>query len=163
MEDVVGKVVEFGSKHVCVTGGEPLLQDSVHALMRELCDKGFVVSLETGGSLPIDTVDARVHVILDLKCPGSGMHEKNLWENMDTLQKHHEVKFVIADKADYAFAKDVCARYHLYDKVHSVLFAPVFGELDPQQLVGWILEDKLPVRLNLQVHKWIWEPDTMGV
>lgn len=156
-------VEEYGCRHVCITGGEPLLQAPVHELMTRLCDHGYSVSLETGGSLSTEAVDPRVRVILDVKCPGSGMQEKNHWQNMTFLRRHDEVKFVLMGRGDYDYAKDVVARYQLHQCVGEVLFSPVFNVLNPQDLVQWILEDKLPVRLNLQVHKWIWAPDKRGV
>lgn len=163
IKSIVERVKENGCRYVCVTGGEPLLQAGVHDLMKHLCDDGFYVSLETGGSLPIHSVDPRVHIILDIKCPGSGMNQKNLWENITFIQQKDEIKFVIADASDYAYAKDVCIKYDLFTKVRAVLFSPVFGKLDPKELVGWILKDQLPVRLNMQIHKFIWDPATKGV
>lgn len=152
-----------GHKHVCVTGGEPLLQKNVYPLMTQLCDAGRIVSLETGGSLPIDLVDPRVITILDIKCPGSGMSEKNHLANLKKLRAHDEVKFVILDESDYLFARDICKKFQLFERDRSVLLSPVFGSLDPKQLVGWMLRDKLPVRLNLQTHKFIWDANTRGV
>ncbi len=163
IEAILEKVRENGCRHVCVTGGEPLLQSDVHVLMKKLCDEDFCVSLETGGSLSIETVDPRVHVILDIKCPGSAMSHKNLWSNLDILKKEDEVKFVIADEEDYIYAKEICLNHSLFTKVSEVLFSPVFGRLDPKELVSWILQDKLQVRLNLQIHKFIWDPATKGV
>ncbi|NGX58430.1 MAG: 7-carboxy-7-deazaguanine synthase [Chlamydiae bacterium] len=145
--------------YVCVTGGEPLLQKNVHLLMSALIEKGVTVSLETGGSLPIQNVHPKVHVILDIKCPGSGMSEKNLWSNLELLKPIDEVKFVIKDAEDYEYAKDILQKYALT----NVLFSPVFDEMDSQTLVEWILRDHLPVRLNLQTHKFIWDPATKGV
>lgn len=163
LDSIIDTVETFGYRYVCVTGGEPLLQNNVHMLMKELCDRGYILSLETGGSLSISQVDSRVHVILDLKCPDSGMSHKNLWENILLLKTKDEVKFVIMSKNDYDYAKEICHFHHLYEKVSTVLFSPVHGSLNPQELVGWILSDKLPVRLNMQIHKIIWEPSTRGV
>ena len=163
LSDIVQKVVEFGCSYVCVTGGEPLLQPNVHALMRQLCDLGYVLSLETSGSLPIKEVDPRVKTILDIKCPGSKMESKNLWENLSDLKEQDEVKFVIADAADYLYAKQVVEKHTLKKRVQDILFSPVFGQLDPKALIEWILRDQLPVRLNLQIHKFIWSPETVGV
>jgi 7-carboxy-7-deazaguanine synthase len=163
LEEIVARVNGYGHSHVCITGGEPLLQKNVYRLMAELCDRGYVLSLETGGSLPIEEVDPRVHMILDVKCPGSGMEAHNLFSNLPLLKQKDEVKFVIKDRADYDYAKGICAEYLLFVNKISVLFSPVFGEMDSQILVGWILEDKLPVRLNLQIHKFIWHPQTKGV
>lgn len=159
---IIEKVKEYGNRHVCITGGEPLLQPNVHQLMKVLCDLGYILSLETGGSLPTREVDTRVHIILDIKCPGSSMHNKNHWENLGGIRNCDEVKFVIKDEEDYHFAKEVAEKYGLFDKT-QVLFSPVFNELHPQKLVEWILRDKLKVRLNLQMHKFIWPPETRGV
>lgn len=163
LEDILDKVRESHCQHVCVTGGEPLLQENVHELMKSLCDKGFSVSLETGGSLTTEKVDPRVHVILDIKCPGSGMSHKNYYPNLDRLRLNDEVKFVMTNYSDYQFAKAICSQHQLYEKVQAVLFSPVHGILNPKELVQWILDDHLPVRLNLQLHKYIWSPDTRGV
>ncbi len=160
---LVEKVEAYGLKYVCVTGGEPLLQEGCLLLLQHLCELGYVVSLETGGSLSTSKVDPKVNVILDIKCPGSGMAEKNYWPNLNILRKHDEVKFVVADRLDYCYAADVCKQYELSKRVNTVLLSPVFGLLDPRELVSWILEDKLPVRLNLQIHKFIWLPETKGV
>lgn len=163
LSDIIQSVQDFGCKHVCVTGGEPLLQSNVYILMKDLCDLGYTLSLETGGSLSTEQVDPRVHVILDLKCPGSGMSHKNHWENITRLRQQDEVKFVILDEKDYFYAKEICEKYHLYQNAGEVLFSPVHGALDPRDLVAWILKDKIPVRLNIQVHKHVWEPATRGV
>lgn len=163
LEAVVQKILDYGCRHVCVTGGEPLLQQNVHSLLSNLCDKGFIVSLETGGSLSIDKVDSRVHIILDIKCPGSAMSEKNHWPNLKILRDHDEIKFVLMDLQDYQYAIEVCRKYHLFDRAKHALFSPVHGVLDPKDLVSWINRDKLPVRLNLQLHKYIWNPETRGV
>jgi 7-carboxy-7-deazaguanine synthase len=159
---IIEKIDCLGCKHVCITGGEPLLQENVYDLMKRLCDAGYVLNLETGGSLSIDRVDLRVHVILDVKCPGSEMSSKNFWPNFEFLKADDEVKFVIKDRLDYQYSKEICLQYHLWNKAH-ILFSPVHHVLDPQLLVSWILEDKLAVRLNLQMHKYIWSPDTKGV
>jgi len=163
VEALVGVVEDFGYRHVCITGGEPLLQENIHALMGQLCDRGSIVSLETGGNVAIASIDPRVHVVLDIKCPGSGMADRNLWDNLDNLLPHHEVKFVILDHDDYEYAKEICYSHDLFEKVKTVLFSPVFGELAPAQLVDWILDDNLPARLNLQIHKFIWSPEARGV
>lgn len=163
LDAILEQTASFACHNICVTGGEPLLQATVHPLMQALCDRGYCVSLETGGSLTIQDVDPRVHVILDIKCPASAMSEKNLWSNIALLKKKDEIKFVIADAADYAYAKEVCERYQLLNQVGEVLFSPVFGQLDPKELVRWILNDKLAVRLNMQLHKFIWDPATKGV
>ncbi len=163
VEQIIETVQKNGCQCVCITGGEPLLQQEVYPLMQTLCNLGYTVSLETSGSLPTNQVDERVRVILDIKCPGSKMSKKNHWPNLAQLRSHDEVKFVIADREDYLYSVDVCRRYQLFDKKCELLFSPVFGELEPKQLVKWILEDRLPIRLNLQIHKFIWSPETKGV
>lgn len=163
ISEIVEKVKEGGLSYVCITGGEPLLQNNVHLLMKILADEGYQLSLETGGSLPIQNVDPRVRIILDIKCPGSGMSEKNDWSNLDCLAQKDEVKFVIADRQDYDYAVTTCEKYSLYQKAGNILFSPVFNILEPKLLVAWILQDKIPVRTNLQIHKFIWTPETRGV
>lgn len=161
IEEIIEKVDESGCRYVCVTGGEPLLQKQVYPLMTQLADRGYVLSLETGGSLSIKEVDPRVKVILDIKCPGSLMDKKNDWSNLKLLKATDEIKFVIADRNDFDWAKSICTQYKLW--TFPLLFSPVHGELDPKQLTEWILADKLPVRLNLQLHKYIWGPTVKGV
>jgi len=160
LDSLIEQVELNGCPYVCVTGGEPLLQKEVYPLMSELVQKGYHVSIETGGSLPIDQIDPKVKIILDIKCPGSGMSEKNLWSNLSQLKPIDEVKFVILDRQDYEYAKEICQKYQL---TSNVLFSPVFDELESQTLVEWILEDQLNVRLNLQIHKFIWHPEKKGV
>lgn len=162
-DEIVQQVALHGVRHVCITGGEPLLQGGVHPLMRVLCDAGYIVSLETGGSLSTQEVDPRVCVILDVKCPGSGQVEKNDWENLQRLRPHDEVKFVLSDQKDYLFARELVEKEGIASRARAVLFSPVHGVLDPKELVGWILRDRLPVRLNLQTHKYIWSPTQRGV
>ncbi len=163
MDNILHQVEENGCPYVCITGGEPLLQKNALPLMTTLCDRGYRLSLETGGSLPIDDVDRRVKVILDIKCPGSGMSHKNLWENLAQLKEGDEIKFVIADETDYLWSKQVCNEHRLFDLPCEVLLSPVFGLLEPKLLVNWMLRDKLRARLNLQIHKFIWDPLTKGV
>ncbi len=163
LEAIVHYVEGQSVKRVCVTGGEPLLQNNVHPLMASLCDKSLAVSLETGGSLPIAGVDSRVSVILDIKCPASGMSGKNDWNNIGCLKQKDEVKFVIADESDYNFSKDIIRKYDLSSKCQNILLSPAFNIMDASQLAGWILRDKLDVRLNLQIHKFIWDPNAKGV
>ena len=162
IDDILAEVKKYNCKLVEVTGGEPLVQKESLDLMTRLCDEGFEVMLETGGSLPILDVDKRVKIIMDLKCPSSRMMKKNLYANIDHLKPVDEVKFVIGTREDYEWSKDIVAQYDL-DKKHEVLFSVVFGELQPLTLVEWILKDKLNVRFQLQMHKFIWEPDTKGV
>lgn len=163
ISSIVEEIQRMQCQHVCVTGGEPLLQPSVHELMRILCDSGYIVSLETGGSLPIQDVDPRVCIILDIKCPGSAMAHKNHWENLAMLRAHDEVKWVLAHREDFEYAKKICDQYGLFKRPHPPLFSPVHGVLHPQELVKWILEEGLRVRLNLQIHKYIWSPTERGV
>jgi len=163
IDAILEKVKANGCRHICITGGEPLLQENVYPLMEELLKAGYLLSLETGGSLSIAKVNSQVTIVLDIKCPGSGMSHKNLKENLDFLPAHSEVKFVILDRKDYDFAKTICEQHHLYTRSKEVLFSPVFNQLEAKTLVKWILEDNLPVRLNLQMHKFIWEPSTKGV
>lgn len=162
--DILDFVKSQGFKEVCITGGEPLLQKNVYPLIRTLCDEGYSVQIETGGSLPIKEIDKRACVILDIKCPGSGMHEKNLWSNFEHLKPHDEVKFVLKNRLDYDYAKKCIAQYSLSDSKVEVLLSPVFDVLDPKEIISWIQKDQLHfVRLNLQIHKFIWEPHTIGV
>ncbi len=163
IDEIIEKVKSYNCKLVEVTGGEPLLQENSLKLMKRLCDENFTVLLETGGHRDISKVDPRVHIIMDIKCPGSKMAHKNRWENINYLSKKDEVKFVIKDRTDYEWAKEVIKKFNLPEKVGTVLFSPVFGEIEPVTLVGWILEDKIPVRFQLQMHKYIWSPETRGV
>ncbi len=163
IDDVIASVERTGCRIVEVTGGEPLLQDDVYPLMAALRDRGLTVLLETGGHLPIDRVPAGVVRIVDVKCPASGESARNHWPNLEVLRPSDEVKFVIQDRADYDFAKQVVKRHHLAGRCAGVLFSPVHGVLAPAQLSEWILADRLDVRLQLQVHKYIWAPDTRGV
>lgn len=163
LEQIISQVAANGSRYVCVTGGEPLLQTNVIPLMEKLCLANYNVSLETSGSLTTEKVPSQVRIILDIKCPGSGMSHKNLWSNLTHLRCYDQIKFVIQDLNDFNYAKEICSKYQLFDKVDEILFSPVFGLLNPQDLVQWILKDQLPVRLNLQLHKYIWDPQTKGV
>ena len=162
IEEIVEEVKKFGCKLVEVTGGEPLFQEESFPLMKRLCDEGFDAMLETGGSLSIENVDERVKIIMDLKCPSSGMLKKNIYENVNYLKSSDELKFVIGNREDYDWAKGIIVKYDLMGKC-SILFSVVFGELEPITLVNWILEDKLNVRFQLQMHKYIWHPETKGV
>ena len=159
---IIDKVKSYDIKLVEITGGEPLLQKEVFPLMESLLKNKFKVMLETSGSLAINNVPAKVIKIIDLKCPGSGEENKNLWENLNHLTPTDEIKFVIADKADYEWSKKVLQDYEL-DKKVPVLFSPVFEKLKLKDLTEWILEDNLPVRLHTQLHKYIWDQKTIGV
>jgi len=162
LDEVVAKVHEYECRLVEVTGGEPLAQPHAAELLKRLCDEGFTVLLETSGALDTSPVDPRVRMILDVKCPGSGMTDRMHWPNVERLRSQDEVKFVIQDRVDYEWAKTVLAR-HLVPARCVVLFSPVFGRLDPRELAEWILADRLPVRFQLQMHKHIWSPDMRGV
>lgn len=163
VDDVTDEVASFGCRLVEVTGGEPLLQEDVYDLMSHLLADGCTVLLETGGHRSIARVPAGVVAIVDVKCPGSGEGDKHDWENLDRLRPHDEVKFVLKDRADYEFARDVVARYALFSRAAAVLFSPAHGILEPRDLAAWVLADHLPVRVQLQVHKYIWGADARGV
>lgn len=160
--EILQKVESFDCKLVEVTGGEPLAQEGVYDLMTILCDSGFEVLLETSGSISIANVDSRVRRIVDIKCPGSGMVKENLWENIGFLTPRDEVKFVVGSKEDFNWAVDVIRRYEL-EKKCPILMSPVFGDVQPIELADWILQSRIPVRFQLQMHKYIWEPEARGV
>jgi 7-carboxy-7-deazaguanine synthase len=164
IDQVVADVAAFDCAVVEITGGEPLLQPDVYPLMRQLVDRGHTVLLETGGHRSIATVPDEVIRIVDIKCPGSGAAEQNDWSNLDHLKADKdEVKFVIKDRADYDYAKDVIARHGVVDRSAAVLMSPVHDVLPARDLAAWILADRLPVRLQLQAHKYIWDAQTRGV
>lgn len=162
IDDILFEIKKYDCSLVEITGGEPLVQSEVHILMSELCNKDYSVMLETGGSLSIKDVDNRVKIIMDLKCPSSKMSHKNLYENIYYLKSTDEVKFVIGNREDYHWAKDIIRKHSLAEKC-LVLFSNVFSELEPIQLAEWILQDNLKVRLQLQLHKYIWSPTKRGV
>ena len=162
VDEIIEEVKKYNCKLVEVTGGEPLMQDESFELMKKLCDKDFDVMLETAGNILIKEVDERVKIIMDLKCPSSGMMDKNLYENVDHLKKDDEVKFVIGDRKDYDWMKEIISKYDLQNKC-ALLASVVFGKLEPLTLVNWILKDNLEVRFQLQMHKFIWHPETKGV
>ena len=163
VDEVLAAVEAHGCDLVEITGGEPLLQDDVYPLMDRLLAQGRTVMLETGGHRPITRVPAAVVKIVDVKCPASGEAGKNDWSNLDRLAPHDEVKFVVQDRADYEFAKDVIARHGLAGRAGALLMSPVHGVLDPKTLAEWMLADRLPARLQVQLHKYIWSPQTRGV
>lgn len=163
LDDVIAEVERFGCPLVEVTGGEPLLQADVYPLMERLLAGGKTVLLETGGHISTEKVPAGVVRIVDVKCPGSGEAARMHWPNLERLVPTDEVKFVIRDRADYEYARDVIGRYDLTRRSRAVLVSPVHGVLDPRMLAAWVLEDRLPVRLQLQVHKLIWGADVRGV
>ena len=156
LSDIMRTIEDFGAKYVTVTGGEPLAQPQCIDLLKDLCDAGYRVSLETSGAMPVDEVDQRVFKILDLKTPGSGEVTRNLYENIPLLLPHDEVKFVICDRQDYDWCSLKMDELRLTDYVSEILFSPSQGQLAPKQLAEWILQDKLNVRMQLQTHKYIW-------
>lgn len=155
LDDLLRHIAGFGVDTVCVTGGEPLAQKGCQTLLTTLCDRGYSVSLETSGALDIAAVDPRVSRIVDVKPPGSGESDRNRWENIAHLTAHDEVKFVLASRVDYEWGRAVL-RQHRLDERCPVLFSPVQGELDPGSLAEWILADRLPVRMQVQLHKILW-------
>ena len=163
LDSVLAEVDSYRCPLVEVTGGEPLLQADVYPLMESLLARGRTVLLETGGHRSTARVPAGVVTILDVKCPGSGESEKNDWSNLERLQPHDEVKFVITDRTDYEYAREIAARHDLARRAAAIHFSPVHGVMDARTLSEWVLADNLPVRVQLQLHKYIWEPDTRGV
>jgi 7-carboxy-7-deazaguanine synthase len=161
-EEVLDQVRMYRCRLVELTGGEPLLQKESFLLARSLLDTGHVVLVETSGSIDIRPLDPRAIVIMDIKCPGSGMSETIQWDNIEAIKSKDQVKFVIKDRQDYLWAVDILLQYQL-PKRTTVLFSPVFGLLDPKQLAEWILEDGLEINLQLQLHKYIWHPEARGV
>ncbi len=162
IEQVLEKVRAYKCPLVEITGGEPLLQEDVHPLIDRLLLEGFEVLIETGGSLDVSGLDARVVKIVDLKAPGSGMEHRNNLDNLRYLDRKDQIKFVVADRRDYEWAKRMMVEHAIAEKV-QVLFSPVFGELHPRELAEWILADRLPVRLQIQLHKFLWDPNQRGV
>ena len=160
--EIMAKIKQWNCNLVEVTGGEPLFQAECIYLLKELINQNYEVMLETGGSLSISDVPIEIVKIVDFKCPSSGMEKKNLWSIVHDLQPHDEVKFVIGDREDFDWAKKMLNRYSLNDKC-AILFSPTFGKIDPSLIVEWILDKNLPVRMQLQMHKHIWEPEEKGV
>ena len=163
LDAVLEAVAAYGERLVEITGGEPLLQADVYPLMSRLLSAGYTVLLETGGHRSVAQVPDGVVRIIDIKCPGSGEAGRNDWSNLDHLRPTDQVKFVIADRRDYEFARDVAARYDLPGRCDAVVFSPVHGVLEPRPLAEWILADRLAARLQVQLHKYIWSPSTRGV
>ena len=155
LEDIVEEVAKYKARHVCVTGGEPLAQKRCLELLARLCDAGFEVSLETSGALDVSGVDARVSRVVDLKAPGSGEQARNLWSNLDVLGARDQIKFVLADRADYDWACAAIDEHRIAQRC-DVLMSPVYGKLAPRELAEWILADRLPVRMQVQLHKILW-------
>ena len=162
IDEILQKVENFGIHLVEITGGEPLMQDNVYTLMRRLIESGYKVMLETGGSISLERVPKDVIKIMDLKCPGSGEQAKNNLDNLKLLLPHDEVKFVILDKKDYEWSRDIIKSYKINETAH-ILISPVFDKLELKEIVKWILKDRLPVRLQTQLHKIIWDKNTIGV
>lgn len=163
LDDIMAEVKRLDIPLVELTGGEPLMQPAAPALMQRLCDASFQVLIETGGHRDIGVVDSRVHRIMDMKCPDSGMTAKMRYENIPLLTSKDEVKFVIASRKDYEWARDQVREHQLAERVNTVLFSSVFEQAQPKDIVEWILEDQLPVRFQLQMHKFIWDPKKQGV
>jgi 7-carboxy-7-deazaguanine synthase len=161
--EVLARALAFGTPLVELTGGEPLLQPGAIPLLSELCDAGREVLLETSGEAPVDRVDPRVHKIMDLKAPGSGECHRNRFSNLAFLSAKDEIKFVLKDRVDYDWMKRTIAQHELGSRAGALLASCVFGELSPNELVGWVLEDGLNVRVQLQMHKYIWGKDAQGV
>lgn len=161
--DVLARALATGTKLVELTGGEPLLQPGVIPLLTELCDADRTVLIETSGEADVSRVDPRVHKIMDLKAPGSGEHLRNRWDNLAHIQKTDEIKFVLASRADYEWMRETIRSRDLAAKTPNLLASTVFGSLLPKSLVRWVMEDALPVRVQLQMHKYIWPADATGV
>lgn len=155
-DDVVAEVLSHDATHVTVTGGEPLAQPECRPLLRQLCDAGLNVSLETSGALDIAGLDERVSVVMDLKAPGSGESERNRWANLEHLGGGDQLKFVLADRRDYDWARMQLDQYNLPERVDEILFSPAWEQLPAAELAQWILEDHLPVRFQMQLHKLLW-------
>ena len=164
IDAIVDKVREFGCQLIEITGGEPLAQREAFDLIKRLCDEHYEVLIETGGYVATDAVDERASIILDVKCPASGEAERNHWPNLHRLRgDRDEVKFVIANREDWEFAKEIIAKYQLDQRAKAVLISPAWDEIDLQELAGWIVQSGLEVRMQLQLHKYIWGPDVHGV
>ena len=156
LADILDQVAGYNVSRVTVTGGEPLAQPGVFALMTALVDRQFSVSLETSGALPVDRVDPRVIKVLDIKTPDSAEVHRNLWDNIARLQPHDQIKFVVSSRGDYDWARIKCDQYQLFDRVADVLFSPSHGALEPSELADWIVADRLPARMQMQLHKLLW-------
>ncbi len=155
IEEILARVNSYGSKHVLVTGGEPLAQANTKELLKLLCDQNFHVSIETGGMLDISMIDPRVSIVLDIKTPGSNENHSNLVNNYSKLKTNDQIKFVICDFDDFIWSKDIVKRYNLLEKC-EVIFSPSYGEVENHELADWVLEEKMPVRFQVQLHKVLW-------
>jgi 7-carboxy-7-deazaguanine synthase len=156
LQSILDEVDSYGARYVTVTGGEPLAQPECQELLLRLCDAGYEVSIETSGALPVAEIDPRVSVVMDLKAPDSGEVARNLYENIDHLGRNDQIKFVIASRQDYDWARFKCDEYELSKKVGEVLFSPSHQQLKPRELAEWILADRLRVRMQIQLHKYLW-------
>lgn len=164
LNDVLKQVRDFGCQLVEITGGEPLAQTEALGLIRSLCDEGYEVLVETGGFVSTAGVDERASIILDVKCPASGEEHRNHWPNLDRLRRNSdEVKFVVVDRADFDFALEVIRKYELQDRARALLISPAWGQINLQELADWIAASSMPIRMQLQLHKYIWGPDVRGV
>ena len=163
LPEILAECRRLGGPLVEITGGEPLLQKGCPCLAEALLAEGYIVLCETSGALPLTVLPGDVIKIMDLKCPGSGECDQNHWANIDALGPRDEVKFVLASREDYEWSRDVLRKYNLAARCHAVLFSPVFGAIDPKDIVAWLLEDRLEVRFQLQMHKFIWPPGQKGV
>lgn len=155
LPDIVDRVGDFAPRYVTVTGGEPLAQRDCRLLVKMLCDKGYSVSVETSGALDIAGLDRRASIVMDIKTPGSGEMDCNRYENLSLLRRKDQIKFVICDRQDYEWSRSLTQERGL-DEVSEVLFSPAYGQLEPRELADWILEDRLPVRMQIQLHKYLW-------
>lgn len=158
-EEIISKIEENGVKCVEFTGGEPLLQEETPPLIKTLLDRGYNVLIETNGSICIGCLDKRLTIIMDIKTPKSGMSERMNLKNLELFKSNDEIKFVLLDESDYIWAKDIISKYNLLNKTKNILMSPAYGILSPKTLASWILRDNLPVRIQLQIHKYIWAPE----
>ena len=163
VKEVLGQVRQFGGKLVELTGGEPLLQEEVYALAGQLLTEAFQVLIETSGERYVGRLPREVVKVVDVKCPGSGEEGKFCLRNLEALEQKDQIKFVIVDERDYQYARDFMEKHRLAERVNEIILSPVFSQLPPRMLAEWILRDSLPVRLGLQLHKFIWDPDAHGV
>ncbi|HKE56036.1 MAG TPA: radical SAM protein [Pyrinomonadaceae bacterium] len=164
LEEIIAKVRDFNCNLVEITGGEPLAQKEAFELIQRLCDEEFEVLIETGGYVSTANLDQRAKVILDVKCPASGEAERNDWSNLERLRRDRdEVKFVVVDRGDWEFAKEIIARFQLQERTRAILISPAWGQVDLQELADWIAGSGLNIRLQLQLHKYIWGPEVHGV
>jgi len=155
IDEIVAQVRALGARHVCVTGGEPLAQKRCIELLQRLCDEGLSVSLETSGALDVAQVDPRVSRVVDVKTPGSGEEKRNLWSNLPLLTAHDQLKFVLCGRSDYEWARAKIAEHDMATRC-DVILSPSFGQVDPTELAQWMIEDRLPARLQIQLHKLLW-------